>query len=100
MSEEERLDIVSVSDESGRDLLMRVERYFYYNGQEYVHLRLMEDEQNGDAGEDRDYVMRVDISHDEEGEEIEDFVPLEREQMDRLIQSILINYAAPPEDAP
>lgn len=96
MSEEERLDIVTVSDESGRELLLTVEKYFYYNGQEYVHLRLVQD--GAEPQEDQDYVMLVEVSRDEEGEEVEDFIPLEREQMDSLIQSILINYAAPVED--
>ena len=100
MSEEERLDIITVGDESGRELLLKVERYFYYNGQEYVHLCMVEDQESLDGTQDLDYVMRVEVSRDEEGEEVEDFIPLEREQMDSLIQSILINYTTPTDEAP
>ena len=38
MSEEERMDIVEGVDEEGNRLLLRVDRYFYYNGEEYVLL--------------------------------------------------------------
>ena len=38
MSEEERLDIVEGVDEEGNRLILRVNRYFFYNGEEYVLL--------------------------------------------------------------
>ena len=37
MSEEERLDIVEGVDEEGNRLILRVNRYFFYNGEEYSY---------------------------------------------------------------
>ena len=44
MSEEERLDIVEGTDEDGNRLLLSVEKYFFYNGEEYVLLREVPEE--------------------------------------------------------
>ena len=76
-------------------MLMRVERYFYYNGEEYVLLRQvdsMTDESNNDEGDERLYVMRVKVSLDEEGEEIEDFEPIDSELMEALIKTVQITF--------
>ena len=31
-------DFVEATDEDGRELVLKIERYFYYNGEEYVLL--------------------------------------------------------------
>ena len=90
MTDEERLDIIEGEDEEGNPMLLKVERYFYYNGDEYVLLRQIdseEDEGADDSSDDRLYVMLVQVSEDEDGEEVEDFVPVEDELMEALIKA-------------
>lgn len=86
MTDEERLDIIEGEDEDGNPMLLNVERYFYYNGDEYVLLRQVDNE-NGDSSDERLYVMLVQVSKDEDGEEIEDFVPVEDELQEALIRA-------------
>ena len=45
MSEEERLDVIEGTDEDGRQVLLVVEKYFFYNGEEYVLLRPKDEEE-------------------------------------------------------
>lgn len=97
MSEEERLDIVEGTDEDGNRLLLTVEKYFFYNGEEYVLLK-----QHVEAGQpaldpsrQTLYVMRVAVTKDEDGEEIEDFEPVEEELAERLIPVIKARWQAP-----
>jgi uncharacterized protein YrzB (UPF0473 family) len=98
MTEEDRLDIIESSDEEGNQRFLKVEKYFYYNGEEYVLLREVEDEE-GTQGEQEGnlYVMMVQVSQDEEGEEVEDFVPIDNDLMETLIKTIKINYKNPQE---
>lgn len=95
MSEEERLDIVEGTDEDGNRLLLSVEKYFFYNGEEYVLLKEVAQEDaapNKDPDSDTVYVMRVAVTTDEDGEEIEDFEPVEEELAQRLIPVIRARY--------
>jgi len=98
MTEEDRLDIIEGSDEEGNQRFLKVEKYFYYNGEEYVLLREVKDEE-GTQGEQEGslYVMMVQVSQDEEGEEVEDFVPIDNDLMETLIKTIKINYKNPQE---
>lgn len=92
MSEDERLDIVEGVDEDGNRLLLRVNRYFYYNGEEYVLLSDDIDEVNDNLDEVTFFVMKVSVSTDEDGEEIEEFEPVEQELMDALIEVVKTNF--------
>lgn len=94
MNDIDRLDIIEVSDESGDPMLMRVERYFYYNGEEYVLLRQVDSatDEAQPEGDERLYVMRVEVSLDEDGEEIEDFEPIDAELMESLIKTVQITF--------
>lgn len=92
MSEEERLDIVEGVDEDGNRLLLRVNRYFYYNGEEYVLLSDDIDEVNDNLDEVTFFVMKVTVSTDEDGDEIEEFEPVEQELMDALIEVVKTNF--------
>lgn len=92
MSEEERLDIVEGVDEDGNRLILRVNRYFFYNGEEYVLLSDDIEEPNPNLDEDMFYVMKVTESVDEDGEEIEEFEPVEQELMDQLIEVVKTNF--------
>ncbi len=88
MSENERLDVIEGTDEEGNSLLLQVERYFFYNGDEYVLLKAM------DTAEETLYVMKVQVSQDEEGEAVEDFLPVEEELMESLLQVVSAQYVA------
>lgn len=92
MSEDERLDIVEGVDEDGNRLLLRVNRYFYYNGEEYVLLSDDIDEINENLDEVTFFVMKVSVSTDEDGEEIEEFEPVEQELMEALIEVVKTNF--------
>ena len=89
MSEEERLDIVEGVDEEGNRLILRVNRYFFYNGEEYVLLSDDIEEPNPNLDEVMFYVMKVTESVDEDGEEIE---PVEQELMEQLIEVVKTNF--------
>lgn len=97
MSEADRLDIIEGTDDAGNPMLLRVEKYFYYNGDEYVLLQQVDSEDDAacDAGDDRLYVMRVAVSKDEDGEEVEDFEPIDAELMESLIKTVRISYSRP-----
>ncbi|MBQ7455585.1 MAG: DUF1292 domain-containing protein [Clostridia bacterium] len=92
MSEEERMDIVEGVDEDGNRLLLRVNRYFFYNGEEYVLLSDDVDEINPNLEEVTFFVMKVTESVDEDGEEIEEFEPVEQELLDALIEVVRTNF--------
>ena len=92
MSEEERLDIVEGVDEEGNRLILRVNRYFFYNGEEYVLLSDDIEEPNPNLDEVMFYVMKVTESVDEDGEEIEEFEPVEQELMEQLIEVVKTNF--------
>lgn len=96
MSEQEErdleLDIVEGVDEEGNRLLLRVNRYFYYNGEEYVLLSDDVDEPCDNLEEVAFFVMRVTASTDEDGEEIEEFEPVEQELMESLIEVVKTNF--------
>ena len=90
--EDERLDIVEGVDEDGNRLLLRVNRYFYYNGEEYVLLSDDIEDEKDDLDDVTFFVMKVSVSTDEDGEEIEEFEPVEQELMDALIEVVKINF--------
>lgn len=91
MSEEERMDIIEGTDEDGNRLLLGVERYFFYNGEEYVLLRTLNEDETA-REDDSLYVMKVVVSTDEDGEAVEDFLPVEEELMSSLIQVVNAKY--------
>ena len=92
MSEDERLDIVEGVDEDGNRLLLRVNRYFYYNGEEYVLLSDDIDEVNDNLDEVTFFVMKVSVSTDEDGDEVEEFEPVDQDLMDALIEVVKTNF--------
>ena len=98
MSEVDRPDIIQAASEEGEDLFLSVERYFYYNGEEYVLLRQVQDAQGAPLpGEPALHVMQVAVSQDEAGDEVEDFVPVEASLADSLLQAASIQYTKPDE---
>ena len=97
MSDEERLDIIEGTDEDGNRLLLTVEKYFFYNGEEYVLLKQYEEDNTQPETPDKQtlYVMRVAVSKDEDGEEIEDFEPVDEDLAERLIPVIKARFNDP-----
>ena len=80
---DEELDIVTLEDENGGELSLRVERYFYFNGDEYV---ILSTDLEGNAEDPDRYVMRVTPVEGEE--EMEEFTPIEDEELEqRLIKA-------------
>lgn len=86
MEDREDLDIIELEGEDGEALKLCVERYFFYNGDEYV--LLSDDCGQGDGEEISHYVMKVQPLPDENGEEMEEFVPVDEELMEQLIQVV------------
>ena len=86
------MDIVEGVDEDGNRLLLRVNRYFYYNGEEYVLLSDDIEDEKDDLDDVTFFVMKVSVSTDEDGEEIEEFEPVEQELMDALIEVVKTNF--------
>ncbi len=84
-------DLIEMTDEDGNTITMQVLDYFFYNGEEYVILTddvEEEDAEETDEPEEIDcYVMKVVTSTDENGEEMEEFVPIEDPDLEaRLIE--------------
>ena len=79
-------DIIELEGEDGEAIKLCVERYFFYNGDEYV---LLSDD-CGDIAEEEvsHYVMKVQPLESDDGEEMEEFVPVDEDLMDQLIQVV------------
>ena len=87
---DEELDLVVLTDEDGNELPMEVLDYFFYEGQEYAVMteydeNAPEDEEEADAPQRDAFIMKVQPV----GEDEEEFVPIEDELSDKLIERIL-----------
>ena len=96
MSEFEK-DIVEMEGEDGAVLKLCVERYFFYNGDEYV---LLSDDCGLEEGEEvSHYVMKVQpLPADEDGEEMEEFIPPEDSLLDQLIEVVQTRFTEDDDD--
>ncbi|MDO5021732.1 MAG: DUF1292 domain-containing protein [Eubacteriales bacterium] len=74
-------DFIEATDEDGRELVLKTERYFYYNGEEYVLLSNHEDEKEK-------FVMLV-KEYEEDGELFESFEPIDEKLTESILQGIL-----------
>ena len=80
---DEELDLITLENEDGTKLTLRVERYFYYNGDEYV---ILSSDLDGTQADPDRYVMRVDPVEGEE--DMEEFTPIEDDELEeRLIRT-------------
>ncbi len=98
MYEEEGQDfgVIEGTDEDGNRVLLHVLDYFFYNGEEYAILTDAEDEDTCqcDACVDEEidneeitcYIMKVITSTEEDGEEVEEFVPVDDSLEEKLIE--------------
>lgn len=86
MANQEEMDIIELEGENGDVLRLLVERYFFYNGEEYV---LLSDEVDLPEGEEVSrYVMKVQPVEGDDGEDMEEFVPVDEDLMEQLIQVV------------
>lgn len=103
-AEEEELDLIEGVDEDGNKVLLEVVRYFFYNGEEYVVLGDAHDSdcdcgcEHCEHAEDEEavncYIMKV-VETEEDGEELETFVPVEDEDLlEKLIEVVEADFAA------
>jgi len=106
-AEEEMMDLIEGVDEDGNNILLEVVRYFFYNGEEYVVLGEAHEGECGCGCEDCDhdheeddeeavnlYIMKV-VETEEDGEEIEEFLPVEDEDLlDKLIEVVQADFEA------
>ena len=87
MANQEDWDIIEFEGDDGEEIRLCVERYFFYNGDEYVLLSDACDVE--EESEISRYVMKVQPIESEEGEEdMEEFVPVDDDLMEQLIQVV------------
>ena len=90
--DDQELDIIEMTDDEGNTILMQVVDYFFYNGDEYVILSdTVEDEDSDDAEELNCYVLQVVTSTNEDGEEMEEFLPIEDLDLEEKLIEIASN---------
>ena len=96
---EEERDLVVFTDDEGNEKTMEVLDYFFYEGQEYAVLTEADECESCDeaceCGDEADaYIMKVVPA----GEDEEEFLPVEDELMDRLIEFVQNELYADDED--
>ena len=84
MSNQEEWDIIELEGDDGEPIRLCVERYFFYNGDEYVLLSDACDVE--DEAEISRYVMKVQPVEGEGNEDMEEFVPVDEDLMEQLIE--------------
>ncbi len=79
--DQEDIELVELEDSEGNPVTLKVEKYFFYNGDEYV---LLSDDLDPRPEEISHYVMKVEPV-DGEDDDMVDFVPVD----DALSESLL-----------
>ena len=104
-ADDTELDLIEGVDEDGNDVLLEVVRYLNYNGKTYVvlgdappdeeHDEECEhcDQDHGDEEETINrYIMEV-REYEEDGEEMEEFIPVEDEDLlEKLIEIVHTDF--------
>ena len=80
----EEMDIIELEGDDGETIRLAVERYFFYNGDEYVLLSDACDVE--DEEEITRYVMKVQPLEGEGEEDMEEFVPVDDDLMEQLVE--------------
>ena len=95
-------DVIEMTDDEGNTILLQIIDYFFYNGEEYA---ILTDsiEEDGDAEPDEQcapdddtdeaegvtcYVMKVNTITDENGEELEEFIPVEDQALEAKLMEV------------
>ena len=90
-------DIIEMTDEDGNVTLFHIVDYFFYNGEEYA---ILTDSNEDDTAEAVDcYVMKIVPTTDENGEELEEFVPVEDQALEAKLMEIASMKLNSDEDA-
>ena len=114
---DEELDVVEFTDDEGNSLLLQVVDNFFYNGEEFAvltewdeacdcedcgashghagahgELEAEEDEDEDEDDEEDLYIMKVNTFIDENGEEMEEFTPVDDDLMDKLIEIVRTRF--------
>ena len=106
-AEEEIRDLIEGVDEDGNTVLLEVVRYFFYNGEEYFVLgeahegdcdceceHCDHDHEEDDEEAVNLYIMKV-VEKEEDGEEIEEFLAVEDEDLlEKLIEVVQADFEA------
>ena len=87
-NEEMEEDLIVFETEDGEEVTFRVEDYFFYNGDEYAILSEVTEEEDEEDEEGLEVIVcRVETGTDENGEEPEEFINIEEEELaNRLIE--------------
>ena len=96
MAREEDWDIIEFEGDEGETVRLCVEKYFFYNGDEYVLLSDACDVEDED--EISRYVMKVQPMEGEGNEDMEEFVPVDEDLMDQLVEVAEATYDVDDED--
>ena len=88
----EERDVVEFVDDEGNTLLLEVMDYFFYIGAEFS--ALCDAKEDGETAEDDAvYIMKINSFTDENGEEMEEFVPPDEELMEKLISVVRTRFS-------
>ncbi len=90
----EERDVVEFVDDAGNTLLLEVMDYFFYNGEEFAALcDAKEEPTDDDPDDDPVYIMKINSFVDENGEEMEEFVPPDDALMEKLIAIVRTRFS-------
>jgi len=79
-------DLIVFETEDGQEVTFVIEDYFFYNGEEYAILTEYDTEKD-EVLDEGSIVCKIETSEDENGEEVEEFVPVEDDAMaEKLIE--------------
>ena len=73
-------DLIVFETEDGEEVTFVIEDYFFYNGEEYAVLTEYDTEKD-EVKDEGSIVCKIETSVDENGEEIEEFINVEDEEM-------------------
>ena len=80
-------DLIVFEDEDGNEITFVIEDYFFYNGDEYAILTEYDTENDNVKSEEGSIVCKIVPTEGENGEEDEEFVPVEDEDFaEKLIE--------------
>ena len=94
-------DLIEITDEDGNVYQMEIIDYFFYNGQEYAIIADY-DEEDEQANYDEDvdcFIMQVNTVTDENGDELDEFVPIEDEELENRLIAVAHQRLSEDEDA-
>ncbi len=90
-------DVIAFSDDEGNELLLEVQDYFFYNGEEYALLREPGWREASAPEEAEGYIMAVRSYTDENGEEMEEFSVPDEALLETLIGVVKTRFTIPEE---